>query len=44
VPDQVPGGPSNGYAVAVGVKLVDFALDEFLPRTGFVFLGLSLVD
>ena len=41
VPDRVPGGSSSGSAVAVGAKLVDFALGDFILWTIFMFLGLS---
>ena len=38
-PDRVPGGSSSGSAVAVGAKLVDFALGQQSPCPGpFAFL------
>ena len=36
-PDWVPGGSSSGSAVAVGAKLVDFSLGEFLLWTILCF-------
>ena len=45
VPDRVPGGSSSGSAVAVGAKLVDFALGELIfSWTIFMFLGLSSIN
>jgi Asp-tRNA(Asn)/Glu-tRNA(Gln) amidotransferase A subunit family amidase len=44
VPDRVPGGSSSGSAVAVGAKLVDFALGEFFSWTIFMFIGLSSIN
>jgi amidase len=42
VPDRVPGGSSSGSAVAVGAKLVDFALGEFLFMDNFYVSWLVL--
>jgi Asp-tRNA(Asn)/Glu-tRNA(Gln) amidotransferase A subunit family amidase len=36
VPDRVPGGSSSGSAVAVGAKLVDFALGELFFHGQFL--------
>ena len=44
VPDRVPGGSSSGSAVAVGAKLVDFALGDFLSWTVCMFLCLSSIN